>query len=112
MNFPDYRPRALGTPAVLLFGIPEKKDEIASGAMAKDGIVQQAIRGIKEKVPDILVITDVCLCEYTNHGHCGMLEKGDVANDATLEVLAETAVPHAKAGGDMAAPPGRMHAQP
>ena len=69
------RVKALGIPAVLLFGIPDKKDEIASGAMAKDGIVQQAIRGIKEKVPDILVITDVCLCEYTSHGHCGMLEK-------------------------------------
>jgi porphobilinogen synthase len=105
------RVKDLGIPAVLLFGIPEKKDEIASGAMAKDGIVQQAIRGIKETVPDILVITDVCLCEYTSHGHCGMLEKGDVANDTTLEVLAETAVSHAKAGADMVAPSAMMDGQ-
>ena len=105
------RVKALGIPAVLLFGIPEKKDEIASGAMAKDGIVQQAIEGIKEKVPDILVITDVCLCEYTSHGHCGMLEKGEVANDVTLEVLAETAVSHAKAGADMVAPSAMMDGQ-
>ncbi len=105
------RVKALGIPAVLLFGIPERKDEIASGAMAADGIVQRAIRGIKEKVPDILVITDVCLCEYTNHGHCGMLERGEVANDATLEVLAETAVSHAKAGADMVAPSAMMDGQ-
>jgi porphobilinogen synthase len=105
------RVKDLGIPGVLLFGIPDKKDEIASGAMAKDGIVQQAIQGIKEKVPDILVITDVCLCEYTSHGHCGMLEKQDVANDATLEVLAETAVSHAKAGADMVAPSAMMDGQ-
>ena len=105
------RVKELGIPAVLLFGIPEKKDEIASGAMAKDGIVQQAIREIKEKVPDILVITDVCLCEYTSHGHCGMLEKDEVANDVTLEVLAETAVSHAKAGADMVAPSAMMDGQ-
>ncbi|MBM4315336.1 MAG: hypothetical protein FJ122_15670 [Deltaproteobacteria bacterium] len=105
------RVKALGIPAVLLFGIPDKKDAIASGAMAKDGIIQQAIRGIKEKVPDILVITDVCLCEYTDHGHCGMLEGGDVANDATIEVLAETAVSHAKAGADMVAPSAMMDGQ-
>jgi porphobilinogen synthase len=103
--------KALGIPAVLLFGIPDKKDAIASGAMAKDGIIQQAIRGIKEKVPDILVVTDVCLCEYTDHGHCGMLEKGDVANDATIEVLAETAVSHARAGADMVAPSAMMDGQ-
>ncbi len=105
------RVKALGIPAVLLFGIPEKKDEIASGAMANDGIVQQAIRGIKEKVPDILVVTDVCLCEYMSHGHCGILEKGDVDNDATLDVLAETAVSHAKAGADMVAPSAMMDGQ-
>jgi porphobilinogen synthase len=105
------RVKALGIPAVLLFGIPDKKDAIASGAMAKDGIIQQAIRGIKEKIPDILVITDVCLCEYTDHGHCGMLEKGDVANDATIEVLAETAISHAKAGADMVAPSAMMDGQ-
>jgi porphobilinogen synthase len=105
------RVKALGIPAVLLFGIPDKKDAIASGAMAKDGIIQQAIRGIKEKIPDILVITDVCLCEYTDHGHCGMLEKGDVANDATIEVLSETAISHAKAGADMVAPSAMMDGQ-
>jgi porphobilinogen synthase len=105
------RVKDLGIPAVLLFGIPEKKDEIASGAMAKDGIVQRAIRGIKEKVPGILVITDVCLCEYTSHGHCGMLEKEEVANDTTLEVLAETAVSHANAGADMVAPSAMMDGQ-
>ena len=105
------RVKELGIPAVLLFGIPDKKDEIASGAMAKDGIIQQAIRGIKEKIPDILVVTDVCLCEYTDHGHCWMLEGGDVANDATIEVLAETAVSHARAGADMVAPSAMMDGQ-
>jgi porphobilinogen synthase len=105
------RARGLGIPAVLLFGIPENKDEIASGAMAAGGIVQRAIRGIKEKVPDLLVITDVCLCEYTSHGHCGMIEKGEVDNDSTLEVLAETAVSHAKAGADMVAPSAMMDGQ-
>ncbi len=105
------RVKGLGIPAILLFGIPEKKDEIASGAMAKDGIIQQAIRGIKAKTPDILVITDVCLCEYMSHGHCGMLEKGEVDNDMTLEVLAETAVSHAKAGADIVAPSAMMDGQ-
>jgi len=105
------RMKELGIPAVLLFGIPEKKDEIASGALAKDGIIQQAIREIKNKVPDILVITDVCLCEYMSHGHCGMVEKGEVINDLTLEVLAEQAVSHAKAGADMVAPSAMMDGQ-
>jgi len=105
------RMKALGIPAVLLFGIPEKKDEIASGALAKDGIIQQAIREIKNRVPDILVITDVCLCEYMSHGHCGMVEKGEVINDLTLEVLAEQAVSHAKAGADMVAPSAMMDGQ-
>jgi porphobilinogen synthase len=103
--------KALGIPAVLLFGIPEKKDETASGAFAKDGIVQRAVRRIKEKCPDILVVTDVCVCEYTSHGHCGMIEKGDVDNDATLEVLAETALSHARAGADMVAPSAMMDGQ-
>ncbi|MDY0188258.1 MAG: porphobilinogen synthase [Syntrophus sp. (in: bacteria)] len=103
--------RALGIPAVLLFGIPDKKDEAASGAFARDGIVQQAVRRIKDKVPDILVVTDVCLCEYTDHGHCGMIEKGEVHNDMTLEVLAETAVSQAKAGADMVAPSAMMDGQ-
>ena len=105
------RMKELGIPALLLFGIPEKKDEIASGALAKDGIVQRAIRAIKEKVPEILVVTDVCLCEYTSHGHCGMIEKGEVDNDMTLEVLAEQAVSHAKAGADMVAPSAMMDGQ-
>jgi porphobilinogen synthase len=105
------RMKELGIPAVLLFGIPEKKDEIASGALAKDGIIQRAVREIKEKVPDILVITDVCLCEYMSHGHCGMVEKGEVANDLTLEVLAEQAVSHARAGADMVAPSAMMDGQ-
>lgn len=103
--------KELGIPAVLLFGIPDRKDELASGAFARDGIIQQAIRRIKDRVPDILVITDVCLCEYTSHGHCGMIEKGDVDNDTTLEVLAETALSHAKAGADMVAPSAMMDGQ-
>jgi porphobilinogen synthase len=103
--------RELGIPAVLLFGIPPKKDEMATGAFAKDGIVQQAIKRIKNEVPDILVITDVCLCEYTSHGHCGMLEKDYVQNDETLEVLAETALSQARAGADMVAPSAMMDGQ-
>jgi porphobilinogen synthase len=105
------RMKELGIPAVLLFGIPEKKDEIASGALAKDGVIQRAVMEIKQKVPEILVITDVCLCEYMSHGHCGMIEKGEVANDLTLEVLAEQAVSHARAGADMVAPSAMMDGQ-
>ena len=101
----------LGITAVLLFGIPEKKDEMATGAFAKDGIVQQAVKRIKNEAPDIMVITDVCLCEYTSHGHCGMLEKDSVQNDATLEVLAETAISQARAGADMVAPSAMMDGQ-
>ena len=103
--------RDLGIPAVLIFGIPAKKDEMATGAFAKDGIVQQAVKRIKNEVPDILVITDVCLCEYTSHSHCGMLEKDCVQNDATLEVLAETAISQARAGSDMVAPSAMMDGQ-
>lgn len=103
--------RDLGIPGILLFGIPARKDDLATGAFAKDGIIQQAVRRIKSEVPDILVITDVCLCEYTSHGHCGMIEKGAVANDLTLEVLAETAVSHARAGADMVAPSAMMDGQ-
>ncbi len=98
----------MGIPAVLLFGIPDKKDEVGSGAFAEDGIIQRATREIKEKVPDILVICDLCLCEYTSHGHCGIIKDNDVDNDATLEILAETAVSQAKAGADMVAPSGMM----
>ena len=101
----------LGIPAILLFGIPKQKDELATGAFAKEGVIQQAVKRIKDKVPDILVVTDVCLCEYTSHGHCGMLEKGEVDNDTTLQVLAETAVSHAKAGADMVAPSAMMDGQ-
>ncbi|MEI7639264.1 MAG: porphobilinogen synthase [Syntrophus sp. (in: bacteria)] len=100
-----------GIPAVLLFGIPDRKDEVASGAFARDGLMQRAVREIKNKVPDILVVTDVCLCEYTSHGHCGMIEKGEVDNDSTLEVLAETAISHARAGADMVAPSAMMDGQ-
>jgi porphobilinogen synthase len=101
----------LGIPALLLFGIPAKKDEMATGAFAKDGIVQQAVKRIKNEVPDILVITDVCLCEFTSHGHCGMMEKDCVQNDTTLEVLAETAVSLTSAGADMVAPSAMMDGQ-
>jgi porphobilinogen synthase len=100
--------RALGIPAVILFGLPEHKDALGSEAYADSGIVQQAIRAIKEKHPELLVITDVCLCEYTDHGHCGVIENGDVANDATLEILAQQAVSHARAGADIIAPSDMM----
>ncbi|HYA15219.1 MAG TPA: porphobilinogen synthase, partial [Syntrophales bacterium] len=95
----------------LLFGIPDKKDESASGAFIREGIIQQAVKKIKDRVPGIVVVTDVCLCEYTSHGHCGMIEKGDVDNDITIEILAETAVSHAKAGVDMVAPSAMMDGQ-
>jgi len=101
----------LGIPAVLLFGIPDEKDEHASGAFKRDGIIQRATKEIKDKVPDILVITDLCFCEYTSHGHCGCLKNGDVDNDATLEMLAETAVSQAKAGADIVAPSAMMDGQ-
>jgi porphobilinogen synthase len=99
----------LGIPAVILFGIPSHKDEQGSSALRDDGEVQQAVRRIKKKYPDMVVITDVCLCEYTSHGHCGILtKKGDVDNDATLEVLAEEALSHARAGADIVAPSDMM----
>jgi porphobilinogen synthase len=99
---------ALGIPAVILFGIPEHKDSTGSEAYEDDGVVQQAIRAIKETVPDLLVITDVCLCEYTDHGHCGVVKNGDVDNDATLELLAQEALSHARAGADIVAPSDMM----
>ena len=98
----------LGIRAVILFGLPEKKDGVGSGAHAKNGIIQTAIRELKSKVPELLVITDVCLCEYTDHGHCGCLINNDVDNDATLEILAKTALSHADAGADMVAPSDMM----
>jgi porphobilinogen synthase len=99
---------SLGIPAVILFGIPEDKDETGSGAYDPHGVVQKAVRAIKGKVPDLYVITDVCMCEYTSHGHCGIIEGGDVKNDPTLELLAMEAVSHAKAGADMVAPSDMM----
>jgi len=103
--------RELGIPAVLLFGIPASKDEQATGAYAPDGIVQQAVRALKQADPALLVITDVCLCEYTSHGHCGIVRDGDVDNDATLPLLARTALSHAQAGADMVAPSAMMDGQ-
>ena len=101
--------RALGIPAILLFGIPAKKDPVGSDACSDDGIIQTAVRAIKDAVPDIQVITDVCFCEYTDHGHCGILTRdGDVDNDATLDILARSAVTHARAGADMVAPSDMM----
>ena len=98
----------LGIPAVMLFGIPDKKDPLATGAYAKDGIVQKATRTLKDKIPDLNVITDVCLCQYTDHGHCGFVDGQIIDNDATLDLLARTALSHAKAGADMVAPSDMM----
>jgi len=99
---------SLGIPSVILFGLPDKKDAVGSRSYAEDGIVQQAISAIKEKVPEMVVMTDVCLCEYTDHGHCGVIREGQVDNDATLELLARQAVSHAKAGADFVAPSDMM----
>jgi porphobilinogen synthase len=98
----------VGVPAVLLFGIPAKKDERGSEAYAADGIVQQAVRAIKDQRPELVVITDVCLCEFTSHGHCGLVEKGEVLNDPSLELLAQSALSHAQAGADIVAPSDMM----
>jgi porphobilinogen synthase len=98
----------LGLSSVILFGIPDEKDDEGSGAYASDGIVQQALRSLRERYPDLVLVTDVCLCEYTSHGHCGVIENGEVANDATLELLARTAVSHVEAGADVVAPSDMM----
>lgn len=98
----------LGIPAILLFGIPSSKDEVGSQAYASSGIVQRTVRAIKEAIPSMIVITDVCLCEYTSHGHCGVVESGYVDNDKTLELIAKTALSHVKAGADMVAPSDMM----
>jgi len=98
----------LGIPAVILFGIPKKKDERGSEAYAPTGIIQQAVKALKDKLPDLVVMTDVCLCEYTSHGHCGVVKNGRVLNDPTLELLAREAVSHAKAGADLVAPSDMM----
>ncbi len=100
--------KELGIPAVLLFGLPATKDERGSEAHAPDGIVQRAVRRLKEALPEIIVITDVCLCEYTSHGHCGVIRDGDVSNDETVELLARTALSHAEAGADIVAPSDMM----
>jgi porphobilinogen synthase len=98
----------LGIPAIMLFGIPDKKDPLATRAYAKDGIVQKATSALKNKIPDLNVITDVCLCQYTDHGHCGFVDGHIIDNDATLDLLARTALSHAKAGADMVAPSDMM----
>lgn len=98
----------LGIPAVILFGIPETKDAVGSDAYAEHGIIQETIRAIKQEVPELAVITDVCMCEYTDHGHCGIIKDGDVDNDATIELLAQEALSHAQAGADMVAPSDMM----
>ena len=98
----------MGIPGILLFGLPAEKDPRGSEAYAEDGVVQQAVRAVKDVVPDLLVITDVCLCQYTSHGHCGIVEGGSVLNDPTLELLARVAVSHAEAGADMVAPSDMM----
>ncbi len=98
----------LGIPAVLLFGLPETKDELGSEAGKRQGIVQQAVRRLKKAVPELLVITDVCLCSYTSHGHCGVIREGEIDNDATLEILAQVAVSQAEAGADVVAPSDMM----
>jgi porphobilinogen synthase len=100
--------RDLGIPAVILFGIPEKKDEQGSGAYDPNGIVQKGIRAIKQKVTDLLIITDVCMCEYTSHGHCGILDGEEILNDETISLLAKEALSHADAGADMVAPSDMM----
>ncbi len=99
---------SLGIPATILFGIPESKDSHGSEAYAEDGIIQQAVRAIKDAVPDLLVITDVCLCEYTDHGHCGIIENGEVQNDPTLDLLVKESISHAHAGADVIAPSDMM----
>jgi porphobilinogen synthase len=99
---------ALGIPSIILFGLPDEKDAVGSRGYASDGVVQRAVAAIKEKLPEMVVMTDVCLCEYTDHGHCGVIKDGEVDNDATLELLAKQALSHAKAGADVVAPSDMM----
>jgi porphobilinogen synthase len=98
----------LGVSGVILFGIPDEKDEEGSGAYDPDGVVQRALREVRPRFPELVLMTDVCLCEYTSHGHCGVIEEGEVANDATLDLLGRTAVSHAEAGADVVAPSDMM----
>ena len=100
--------RDLGIPAVMLFGIPDKKDALATSAYAKGGIVQKTVKALKKKVKDLVIITDVCLCEYTDHGHCGVVEGDTIDNDSSIDLLARTALSHAQAGADMVAPSDMM----
>ena len=100
-----------GVKSVILFGLPETKDELASGAYAEDGVVQKAIRAIRKTTPDMLIMADTCLCEYTSHGHCGVVREGEVLNDESLELLARTALSQAEAGADMVAPSAMMDGQ-
>jgi porphobilinogen synthase len=100
--------RRLGVSSIIVFGLPESKDEQGSGAFAEDGVTQRAIRAVKREVKDLVVVADTCLCEYTSHGHCGVIEDGDVANDPTLDILAKTAVSQAESGADIIAPSGMM----
>ena len=99
---------SLGIPSIILFGLPDKKDAVGSRSYAEDGVVQQAVSAVKDRVPELVVMTDVCLCEYTDHGHCGIIKNGQVDNDATLEVLARQALSHARAGADFVAPSDMM----
>ena len=101
----------LGIPGVILFGLPARKDAVGSEAYDSGGIIQEAIRVIKKTIPNLMVITDVCLCQYTNHGHCGVISNGRIDNDTTVELYAKTAVSHAEAGADMVAPSGMMDGQ-
>ena len=98
----------LGIPGIILFGLPDKKDPLGTGAYAKQGIVQQAVKAVKDSLPDLSVITDVCLCQYTDHGHCGIVEGNTVDNDASLDLIARTALSHCRAGADMVAPSDMM----
>lgn len=99
---------SLGIPSIILFGLPDKKDAVGSRSYAEDGVVQQAVSAVKDRVPELVVMTDVCLCEYTDHGHCGIIKNGEVDNDATLEVLARQALSHARAGADFVGPSDMM----
>ena len=103
--------RDLGILAILIFGVPSHKDRLASGAYSPDGIVQKAVRALKKNVPELVIITDVCLCEYTEHGHCGIIKDGYLLNDASLQLLAKVAVSHAQAGADIVAPAAMLDGQ-
>lgn len=100
--------RSLGIPGIILFGLPRVKDKVGSEAYAKDGIVQKAVAAVKERVPELVILTDVCLCQYTDHGHCGIIQDGRIDNDATLDILSRVAISHAEAGADFVSPSDMM----